>query len=461
MQRRLILALLYITILVPCHSQTRPSQEERFFEWTTMQFSTEEYASRRDSMFSKLRQAGGGVFLVPSLFPTAGPTFRQLDNFLYFTGLELPNSILVFDTEKNEAVVFAPRRDNRFERPPRTNDFPGRPLADDSTIAEVSGIETIQPFDQFELYLSQLANENRVVWIDLGSESQSIDRLSNQTIAAQPNQSHALARYVLSHHQNVELRNGFALVATIRVVKSPAEISVMRSVAEISARALLDAAATIREGNDERSLEAVFEAGCKYRGAQRLAFPSIIKSGPNSLWPWRILATHYDRRNRTMENGDLVIFDVGCELDHYVSDMGRTFPISGSFTEEQRELLRWVTGVADSIIAAVRPGITLRELTEIAQGQIPADQRQYMQTGLYYGHHLGLSTGDPFLADQPLEPGMIFTVEPWYYNHETQLAVFIEDEVLVTETGAEVLTTLLPRTPEDLESIVGTRLDNR
>jgi Xaa-Pro aminopeptidase len=262
---------------------------------------------------------------------------------------------------------------------------------------------------------------------------------------------------VRDRYPNADIKNAVSLVAPLRVIKSEAEVAVMRRAAEISARALLAAAGHVRVGMDERGLEAEFEAGCKRGGAQHLAFPSIIKSGPNSLWPWRVLATHYDRRNRSMVAGDLVIFDVGCELDHYASDMGRTFPAAGTFTDEQRELLVWVTRVADSIIAAVRPGVTFRQLTEIAVRQIPPDQRQYMQTGLYYGHHLGLDSGDPSLSDEPLVPGMIFTVEPWYYNHDTELAVFVEDEVLVTEDGAEVLTTLLPRTPEELERLTAAR----
>jgi Xaa-Pro aminopeptidase len=155
-----------------------------------------------------------------------------------------------------------------------------------------------------------------------------------------------------------------------------------------------------------------------------------------------------------MEDGDLVIFDVGCELDHYVSDVGRTFPVSGRFTPEQRRALELSTSVSDAIIAAVRPGVTLRDLQEVAERNIPNDQKRYMQTGLYFGHHIGLSTSAPVLTDEPLRPGMIFTVEPWYYNHDDQLSVFIEDVLLVTETGVEVLTTDLPRRPEELEKLV-------
>jgi Xaa-Pro aminopeptidase len=155
-----------------------------------------------------------------------------------------------------------------------------------------------------------------------------------------------------------------------------------------------------------------------------------------------------------MHDGELVIFDVGCELDHYASDIGRTFPVSGEFTSEQRRLLRMITVVSDSILAAIRPGITLAELNEVGVAQIPSQERRYMQAGLYYGHHIGLASGDPSLPDAPLEPGMVFTVEPWYYNHERGVAVFIEDNVLVTSTGVEVLTTQLPRTPEELEQLV-------
>lgn len=450
----LLLGMLLVALPATIQAQDSPNREERFFNWARMTFSDAEYANRRAAMVAAIRENGGGVFLAPSDFPVGGPTFRQLDDFLYFTGLELPNSILAVDADAGETLVFAPRRDARFERPTRMNDFPGRPLADDPSIATVSGIARIEAFEEFESYLDRLAEGGRTVWIDLGSAAADTVRTGPRTMAARPSQEVALVLYVQDRLPATTIQNGYEVVAPIRMIKSDAEVAVMRRAAEISARALLGAAGHVGVGIDERRLEAEFEAGCKRGGAQRLAFPSIIKSGPNSLWPWRILAAHYDRRNRSMVDGDLVIFDVGCELDHYASDMGRTFPASGIFTDSQRELLRWVTRVADSIIAAVKPGVTFRQLTEVAVRQIPRDQRQYMQTGLYYGHHIGLSAGDPSLQDAPLAPGMVFTVEPWYYNHDTEVAVFVEDEVLVTETGAEVLTALLPRTPEELERLV-------
>ena len=137
-----------------------------------------------------------------------------------------------------------------------------------------------------------------------------------------------------------------------------------------------------------------------------------------------------------------------------ISDVGRTFPVSGTFTPLQREKLLVSTAAADAIIAAVRPGITLLELTEIAYAAIPDDEEQYMQTPSFFGHHIGMSAEDPALLDEPLAPGMVFTVEPWYYNHDLEISVFVEDVILVTEDGAQVLTAGLGRTPEQLEAMI-------
>jgi Xaa-Pro aminopeptidase len=98
--------------------------------------------------------------------------------------------------------------------------------------------------------------------------------------------------------------------------------------------------------------------------------------------------------------------------------------------------------------------MTFAELTNVAYGAIPDQEEPYMQTASFFGHHIGLEAGDPALPGEPLEAGMVFTVEPWYYNHDLGIAVFVEDVILVTEDGAEVLTRDLPRTPEALEAMV-------
>ena len=438
----------------PAAAQERAgaTPEQRFFEWTTLPFQRGEFRLRRQAAIAQMQQSGGGVLLIPSVEGiTSGETFRQHDDFLYFTGLELPRSILVIDADASRIALFAPRHDLRFDNPSRPNDFPGRPLADDLELRRESGIDDIRSFDEFEPYIARAASDRRVVRINVG-------RAGPVSTGTEPIQNWSPASSLVHHlqhaHPALQIQNAFPQIARLRMIKSQAEIAVMRRAAAITAHAIMTAAASISSGMDERGMEAEFEAACKRGGSQRLAFSSIIKSGPNSLWPWRILAAHYNRRNRNMREGELVIFDVGCELDYYASDVGRTFPVSGRFTDEQREVLRISTAVSDAIIEAVRPGTTFRELQAIAVAMIPQEHRRHMQTALFFGHHVGLAVGDPSLPDAILEPGMVFTVEPWYYNHERNISVFIEDEVLVTDDGADVLTSSLPRTPEDLENLV-------
>lgn len=435
------------------HQDSLEARPERFFDWTDLDFSPQVYAERRAGLVRLLLESGGGVFLAPASDGfSSGETFRQRDDFLYFTGLELPNSVLAIDADRREATVFAPPTDARFENASRTNDFPGRPLAEDPEIARRSGIERVRPLEELHGTVDAWVAEGQTVWLNLGRRGTVEPRESAFVQSWSPEQ--ALALHLRRVFPGLALGQAFGSVARLRMVKGPEEVEKIRRACAITCEGIRDAAAHIREGVDERTLEAELEAGWKRRGAQRRAFDSIVKSGPNSLWPWRILAAQYDRRNRVLRDGELVIFDVGCELDHYASDVGRTFPVSGRFSEAQARRLRMVTRVTDAVIAAARSGVTLAELQSVARASIPESERPYMQTGLFFGHHIGLDVGDPSLPDVVLEPGMVFTVEPWYYNHDEGLAVFLEDNIVITADGAENLTGWFARTPEELESLL-------
>ncbi len=461
MRQRISIALLAAAVMSPAARLSAQGvhdrvPEQRFFEWTDLPFAPIEFRLRRQAMIAQLQQTGGGVYLAPSADgATSGSTFRQENDFLYFTGLELPQSMLALDAEEGLVIVFTPRRDERFENSSRPNHFPGRSLADDLELASRSGINQVRPLADLDAYIGGLVQDQRTIRVSIGGPDPS------RIVRTHPTRSltHATAfvHHLQATHPTIDLANAYDEIARLRMIKSQAEIALLRRNAQLTAHAIMESAGRIGDGVMERALEAEFEAACKRGGSQRLAFSSIIKSGPNSLWPWRILAAHYDRRSRAMRDGDLVIFDVGCELDYYSSDVGRTFPVSGRFTDDQRDILRMVTAVSDVIITNVRPGVTLSELQALAEESIPDDERPYMQAGFFFGHHIGLAVGDPNIRDAMLEPGMIFTVEPWYYNHDRGIAVFIEDEVLVTATGSEVLTAMLPRTLEDLERLVGVR----
>jgi Xaa-Pro aminopeptidase len=443
--RKAVLTLLF-TALAICVEPA--SAEQRFFDWTSLQFPREEYQARRAKLAQQLRLSGGGVYLTPSRPGLShGETFRQLDDFLYFTGLELPDSVLVLEAESGRAVVFAPARDSRFENATRANDFPGRPLADDPVLPKVSGLDEVRPTADFERALASHVAAGRVLRVTQPGGRQ-------KALVASFDAEAELVASLRRMAPQARLEGARSDVARCRMMKSVAEIDVLRRAARLSARALEQAAAFVADGVDERKLEAEFEAACKRDGSQRAAFASIVKSGPNAVFPWRLLAAHYDRRNRILRNGEIVVFDVGCELDHYASDVGRTFPVGGKFDPNQRRVLEMEVAVADAMIAAVRPGVTLAEVQAAGVARIPEAERGFMQVALYFGHHVGLAAADPQIDDARLEPGMVLTVEPWYYDRARGLAAFTEDMVLVTATGALNLTASLPRSAAALETAV-------
>ncbi len=435
-----------VTAALPLSAQ----RAERFTQWTHPVFPVAEYIARHAAALASL--GANDVLLVPSAEGTSGgETFRQLDDFEYLAGLEVPRALLAIDGRTRQSMLFMPSVDPRFENSSRPNDFPGRPLASDPALRALSGVDSVLTDTAVATFLQQLTMRGARVLIVDGPQRAATDGAASAFRTPSP--GGLLASQLRRAHATLTIADAAPLMATLRMIKSPREIAVMREAARVTSIAIARGAARVLPGVDERTLTGAFIADCLALGAQREAFTPIIKSGDNSLWPWRILGAHYTRRNRTLRSGELTIFDVGCERDHYASDVGRTFPVGTRFSPRQRELVEMVRRISDAVIAAVRPGVTLRDLQHVADSAIPNVAKPYMQAPTYFGHHIGLAAGDPALSEAQLVPGMIFTIEPWYYNHEDEEAVFLEDEILVTPTGSENLTSALPRTALGLEQL--------
>lgn len=445
--RTLRFALIVAAVLLPAPLSAQPP--ERLTDWTHPSFPRDEYLARHRAADAAMSRTQ--VLLVPSAEGTsAGETFRQDADFLYFTGLEVARSVLVVEGNSGRTILFLPAQDHRFESVGRPNDFPGRALLADPAVRALSGVDAVRSIESLPEYVADLARRRIEVLVNTGGGA--IDTPSGLLGAfAAPTPGVLFARYVVQQQPALSLGSALPLIASLRMIKSPREIAMLRESARITAQAMMLGARRVAPGTRERTLTGAFTSDCLALGAHRDAFTPIIKSGENSLWPWRILGAHYDRRNRQLRPDEMVIFDVGCEREHYVSDMGRTFPVNEQFTTNQRRLVSMVTRVSDAVIAAARPGLTFSELQAVALDAIPERDRRYMQASLFFGHHIGLEAGDPSLPDAVLAPGMVFTIEPWYYNHDDDVAVFIEDQLLITPTGAENLTRDLPRTVSALE----------
>ena len=239
------------------------------------------------------------------------------------------------------------------------------------------------------------------------------------------------------------------------MIKDPDELRRLRRAIAITGDGLRAAMELAEPGMYEYELEARLEYVFRRAGAERVGFPSIIGSGPNST------TLHYDRNRRQTRDGDLVVMDVGAEFGYQTADVTRTIPISGRFTPRQRALYDLVLGAQQAAIDSVRPGMDLLQLNRIARdymrihsdtlcGAAPCDR--YFTHGL--SHWLGMDVHDVGSYSAVLAPGMVLTVEPGLYIPEEQLGIRIEDDVLVTAGGSEVLSAGIPRVAGQVEAIM-------
>jgi len=245
-------------------------------------------------------------------------------------------------------------------------------------------------------------------------------------------------------------------IARLRAQKSDAEIAMIQHSTDVTMEAHRAAWAAIKPGLFEYQVAAVMTGTSLGSGCARVAYAPIVGSGPNAA------VLHYSKNNRRMDSGELLLMDVAAECGMYASDITRTVPVNGKFTARQRDLYNVVLGAQKAAIAAIKPGMTI---ARDGPNSLNTIAREYMNThgkdrsgeplGKYFihglSHHVGLDVHDPSDPSQPLEAGMVITVEPGLYLPEEGIGIRIEDVVLVTETGAKVLSAGLPREADEIE----------
>lgn len=248
-------------------------------------------------------------------------------------------------------------------------------------------------------------------------------------------------------------------IDAMRQVKSPGELALIQKAINASVDAHLEAMRIMRPGLFEYQIAARMKEIHGWDGCEREAYAPIVGAGFNGT------VLHYSSLDAQIQDGDMVVIDVGGEYGGYASDITRTLPANGTFTPRQLEIYNIVLGAQSAAIAAVKPGAVMyggkNSLQQIAYDYIQNSSgrdREGHRLGKYYphgvSHHVGLDVHDPGDRMRPLEPGMVITVEPGIYIPEENLGVRIEDDVLVTEDGSKLLTARLPRTAGEIERIM-------
>ena len=250
-----------------------------------------------------------------------------------------------------------------------------------------------------------------------------------------------------------------AQIGAMRQIKSAGEISFLQRAIDLSVDSHLEAMRMMRPGLYEYQVAAKMVETHAMGGSEAEGYAPIVGAGPNST------TLHYDKLARKIEDGDMVVLDVGAQYSGYSADITRTLPANGKFTPRQREIYNVVLGAQNAALAALKPGMDLcqkgeKSVSKIARDYINSHGKDLhgKSLGQYYihglGHNIGLNVHDPGEYCKALEPGMVVTMEPGIYIPEENLGVRIEDDVLITATGYKLLSGRLPRDTAEIEKIM-------
>ncbi|GAB4823335.1 hypothetical protein N2152v2_010381 [Parachlorella kessleri] len=418
-----------------------------------------EFEARRRQLLALLPD--GAVAVVPAapIVPMAGVIpypYRPDADFLYLTGIQQPMSLAVLDAGGGY-TLFVPDQDSWREQ------WDGVRLNPDAA-TELYGAHQAFPMAEMPVRLSSILSQASSVVYDLerAGETSGVRHLAAfQELVKQDRVQH--------------LR---PLMHRLRWRKSSAELSLMRRSASIAAASLASCMRASHDMVHEHSLAAQFEYGCKAAGAQRMAYPPVVAGGADAC------TIHYSRNDKHVPGTDLLLLDGGCEFHGYCSDVTRTWPVGGRYSDAQRAVYDVVLDCHRRCLEVVQPGATLRQLHQLSvrllcQGlrdlQVVASKSvdALAQTGSYrlfyphsVGHWLGMDTHDTssISHDRPLEPGVVLTIEPGLYIPDDEaygslrgVGVRIEDDVAVTgkDAGHEVLSREVPVDPKQVEALVG------
>ena len=429
-------------------------------------------AARRARLMDRIGPHGAALFVANPHHTRSNDThfaYRPNSDLWYLTGFEEPEAavLLLPGHEEHPFVLFLRKRDLKMEI------WDGPRVGPDRAQERV-GADAAYPIEELAERLPALLAGRSALHYSLGLDEQ-VDRLVGRAYrqALRTGRGRARAPQAI-------VDPGEAL-HEMRLIKSPDEIEAMRHACRVSAEGFVRGMRLTKPGMYEYELQAEIEYAFYKGGARTPGYPSIVGAGSNAC------VLHYIENRDEMKDGDLVLVDAGAEIDLYTADITRTWPVGGTYTGRQRMIYDLVLRAQMDAIRLVRPGLpyneihktTVRVITEglIDMGLLdgPVEKaieenafKKYFMHGT--GHWLGIDVHDvgqyvdEAFDSRPLEPGMVFTIEPGIYFHPEQegvhkdfvgIGVRIEDDILVTEEGCEVLTAHAPKEPEEIEEIVG------
>ena len=417
------------------------------------------YISNRANLAAQLPSKSVAVFTANELMPRNGDEFfpfRQQSDFYYLTGIDAENAFLLIapdypDESMREILFIEPYDEVKVT-------WQGEML-DTQQASEISGVKTVKGSDAFWMTLNDIAFSGYGDIIYLNSYEYPKYECTVETIQQRFN------KLVKERYPMHQFGRTAPILNALRMVKSDDEIKITQQACNITAKAFRRCLETVKPGMYEYEVQAEIEYIFKRNNATGHAYAPIIAGGKNAC------CLHYSKNQSLLHDGDLLLFDIGCEYRNYSSDLSRTIPVNGRFTPRQRDCYNAVLRVMKEITQLYRPGHCINEINETTHRLMEKEmirlglfteedvkrqdpekplERKYLMHGM--SHHIGLDVHDSIDKFKPFAPGMILTCEPGIYIREEGIGIRIENDLLITEGDPINLFEGLPTEIEEIEA---------
>jgi Xaa-Pro aminopeptidase len=411
----------------------------------------QEFARRRQELAKQL-QTGHLILFARTVLPEANH-YREDNDFFYFTGLADPGAVMLMDATNGNTTIFEPQQGPRGKQVYGANLLSMTPEAQ-----EKLGFKTVLPLGSLDGILSSLLGKETDVWLRLTfpDKADGARQETGRDYAAEYTNPYgdplpcdrAALKKLAERYPAAHQRYATAFIDDMRNLKTQQEIELLRRNGKLSAEGIKQAIAHAHAPMFEYQIEAQAAFVFRNGGAQGWAYPAIVSSAENiNTW-------HYFNDRRQIQPNELVVFDFAADLDHMTMDITRTFNISGKFTPEQAKWYAVDLESQKASIAMLKPGNTYEQVADAGKAVFEKNGIAKQWYG-FPGHFVGLATHDVKHPTGPVKAGQVVTIEPIVEFPEQQMHFRVEDTILITDNGPEILSSSIPKEMSEVEKLVG------
>lgn len=441
----------------------------------TEDFTAEEFSARRARVYDAIGKNAIAI-LQGEPSPRGYTRFRQSNEFYYLSGIEVPHAYLVLDGASRRTTLYLPHRNEGRER------GEGKMLSaeDSELIIKERGFEAVYGSELLAEHLARIGSRQNLVAYtpfsppegfaesrDLGLRVGS-DISSDVWDGAVPR--HVRFRNLIAERiPDLGIKDLTPILDQMRLIKSPAELEMIRKATRLSGLALMESMRSTRPGMKEYELDAVAKYIFYRNGGQGDAYYSLIATAENAFFP------HYHKGKGTLKDGDFLLMDYAPDYGYYMSDVTRQWPVNGTFSRDQRDLYGFYLACYKSILYNIESGKTASEISRKAAGEMEKhlskasfSKEIYRQAAANFveslkagvdrrttlGHWVGMATHDVGRIDGPLKAGMVFTIEPQLRVPEEMIYIRLEDLVIIHENSVEIVSEFVPMEIDAIEALM-------